>query len=40
MATHDFTDPTEAVAEEIFNDINHCNKSIERDEGRKQITNY
>lgn len=28
------------VALEVFNDPNHCQKSIERDEGRKQLTRY
>ena len=26
------------VADDIFNDVNHCNKSIEADEGRKQVS--
>ena len=28
------------VAEELFNDPDHCHKSQERDEGRKQVTTY
>jgi hypothetical protein len=28
------------VAKEFFGDLNHCNKSIERDEGRKQVTTH
>jgi len=28
------------VAKELFNDDDHCNKSIERDRGKKQVTNY
>ena len=28
------------VAKELFDDENHSSKSIERDEGRKQVTNY
>ncbi|MBO9492222.1 hypothetical protein J7384_17810 [Endozoicomonas sp. G2_1] len=28
------------VAIEIFKDANHCEKSIERDEGKKQVTRY
>ena len=28
------------VALEIFNDADHCNKSIEKDEGKKQVTTY
>ena len=28
------------VAEELFNDENHCHKSIERDRGKKQVTTY
>jgi hypothetical protein len=28
------------VAKELFGDLNHCEKSIERDEGRKQVTTH
>ena len=28
------------VAEELMNDKDHCAKSIEHDEGRKQVTHY
>jgi hypothetical protein len=28
------------VARELFGDLNHCDKSIERDEGRKQVTTH
>lgn len=28
------------VASELFGDLNHCEKSIERDEGRKQVTTH
>lgn len=28
------------VAAEFFNDLNHCEKSIEDDEGSHQVTNY
>ena len=28
------------LAAELLGDKNHCNKSIERDEGKKQVTHY
>ena len=28
------------VAYELFGDVNHCDNSIERDEGRKQVTTH
>lgn len=34
------TDRVDLVAKELFNDDNHCDRSIERDEGRKQVTKH
>lgn len=28
------------VAEELFSELEHCDKSIERDEGRRQVTSH
>lgn len=33
-------DKVDLVAKELFNDLNHSNKSIEHDEGKKQVTKY
>lgn len=33
-------DKVDLVAWEIFRDANHCDKSIERDEGHSQVTRY
>lgn len=33
-------DRVDLVALELFGDVDHCRRSIERDEGRKQVTTY